>query len=211
MQIAMTQPSHAPPAPVNTDSIDELLNSADTPTDLQELLDDEGSSSHDQPLAAANGKRVAWAATIEHLITSGRSNGKLRVSKPGDMHITRPHAAGNPFTRRLACTSSDCRNPLTHSGICDACRIAVCDGYEQLASEQADVAGKETTVLAIGTARGLAVHKVYADQDASTLRNALQECATAINAGQHVRLLCVCPMNMQCHRNTARKQVLHLA
>ena len=83
--------------------------------------------------------------------------------------------------------------------------------YEQLASEQADVTGHETTVRAIGTVRGLAVHADYADQDASTLRTALQECATAINAGQPVRLLCVCPMNMRCHRDTARERVLHMA
>ena len=105
------------------------------------------------------------------------------------MRITRPHTTGNPFTRRLACTSSNCQNPLTHSGLCDTCRVAVCDGYEQLASEQADVTGHETTARAIGTVRGLAVHADYADQDASTLRTALQECANAINAGQPVRLL----------------------
>ena len=171
------------------------------------MLDDEGSNNHDQPLAAAKGKSVTWAATIEDLITSGRSNGKLRVSKPGDLRITRPHAAGNPFTRRLGCTSSNCQN----SSLCDACRVAVCDGYEQLASKQADMTGHETTVRAIGTVRGLAVHADYADPDASTLRTALQECANAINAGQPVRLLCACPMHMRCHRDTARERVLHMA
>ena len=197
------QPSHAPTAPLNPDSRNALLISAGTPADVQELLDDEGSSIHEQPRAAANGKSVTWTATIENLITSGRINGKLQLRKPGDLNITRPHAAGNPFTRRLKCTSSDCRNPLTHSSLCDTCRVAVCDGYEQLASEQADVAGHETTVRDIGTVRGLAVHSDYADQDASTLRTALQKCTTAINAGQPVRLLCVCPMNMRCHRDTA--------
>ena len=123
-----------------------MLNSAGTPEDLQELLEDEGSSSHEQPLAAANSKRVTGVATVEDLITCGRQFGKLQLHRPGDLRITRPHAAGNPFTRRLACTSSNCLNPLTHSGLCDACRVAVCDGYEQLASEQADVAGEETTV-----------------------------------------------------------------
>ena len=87
----------------------------------------------------------------------------------------------------------------------------MCEGYEQLASEQTDVTGHETTVREIGIARGLAVHTDYAELDASTLRSALQECATAINAGQPIRLLCGCPMNMRCHRDAARVRVLHMA
>ena len=71
--------------------------------------------------------------------------------------------------------------------------------------------GHETTVRAIGKVRGLAVHADYADRDASTLRAALQECATAISRGQPVRLLCSCPMNVRCHRDIARARVLHMA
>ena len=235
-----------PPAPVDPDSLDALMDSAGTPDDLQGLLGDTVSRSHEQPRAAASSRRVTWAAAVsspigygahaassqthnhqapdwfdeevsarmydcqhgwvcfeggcdttltpicdraqcvaearaeyqqhldelaagsssssnetrtrptlaehwqaastrwedaagqqtpEDFITTGRTNGKLRVSKPGDVRITRPHAAGNPFTRLLACTSSNCRNPITHSGLCDACTEAVCDGYTQLADE----------------------------------------------------------------------------
>ena len=168
-----------------------------------QLAYDEGSSSHEQPLAAADNTRVTRGATIEDLITCGRQLGKLQLHKPGDLRITRPHAAGNPFTKRLACTSGDCHSRNSFGSHCDACREAVCEGYEQLASEQTDVTGHETTVREIGIARGLAVHTDYAELDASTLRSALLECATAINAGQPIRLLCGCPMNMRCHRDAA--------
>ena len=148
---------------------------------------------------------------MEDIITCGRQSGNLQLHKPGDLRITRPHAMGNPFTNRLACTNSGCRSKIVHGRLCDACREAVCDGYEQLASEQTDVAGRETTVRDMGIARGLAVHTAYAEQDASTLRSALQECATAVNAGQPIRLLCGCPTNMRCHRDAARARVLHMA
>ena len=114
------QPLHVPTAPASPESMNALLNSAGTPEDLQELLEDEGSSSHEQPLAAADNERVTRVATIEDLITCGRQLGKLQLHKPGDLRITRPHAAGNPFTKRLACTSGDCHSRNSFDSRCDA-------------------------------------------------------------------------------------------
>ena len=78
--ISGAQPSHASPSPAVPGSIDALLDSAGTPEDLQELLDDD-SSSHEQPLAAASGKRVTWAAAISSTI--GYGAGKLQAATGG--------------------------------------------------------------------------------------------------------------------------------
>ena len=135
----------------------------------------------------------------EKLLTTGRGGGKLRVGKPADLLITRPHAAANPFTHRLACTSAICS-----AGTCNECRETACDGYAQLIGEAADELGVEASISAIGDARQLAVHAEYADRDASAPRQALSECAEAVNLGLPVRLLCSCPLHLRCHRDVAR-------
>ena len=141
----------------------------------------------------------------EKLITTGRGGGKLRVGKPEDVLITRPHAAANPFTRRIACA-----NPSCLAGTCYECREATCDGYAQLISDAADVLGIETSISAIGEARELVVHAEYVGRDALAHQQALVECAEAVSAGRPVRLMCSCPLHWRCHRDIARTRILQL-
>ena len=140
--IGGAQPSYAPPAPVDPDSLDALLDSAGTSDDLQGLLDDTVSSSYEQPRAAASSKRVTWSAAVSSPIGYG--------AHAASSQTRHSHQAPGWFDWEVSTRMYDCQHGwVCFEGECDTTLTPICDRAQCVEEARAEYQ-QHLTELAAG-------------------------------------------------------------